>query len=112
MSADMTVAPMPASPVPESRDDYTRDVGSGRSATSAAIAARASSTRTARARSSAALLTILFRPEGPGPTLETADMLVHPEVLAAPGAEAEIGRVHDFWAMVIDQDIRAVERVE
>lgn len=58
------------------------------------------------------LFTILFRPEGPGLSMESADLLVHPEVLAAPGAEAKIAAIHDFWAMVNDQDIQAVERVQ
>lgn len=58
------------------------------------------------------LFTILFRPDGPGLSLESADMLVHPMVLAGPGAEARIAAIHDFWAMVNDQDIQAVERVQ
>ncbi len=58
------------------------------------------------------LFVLLVRPDSPRRSIECADMLVHPNVLAAPGAEAKIGGIHDFWATVNDQDIKAVERVQ
>jgi choline monooxygenase len=39
-------------------------------------------------------------------------MLVHPEVLASPGAEAKCAAIFAFWDMVNAQDIAAVERVQ
>ena len=58
------------------------------------------------------LFTLLFHPDGPESSVETADMLVHPTVLEVAGAEAKIAAIHDFWAMVNDQDIRVVEGVQ
>ncbi len=58
------------------------------------------------------LFTLLFRPDGPTRSRECADMLVHPDVLATPGAERKIAAIHDFWGMVNGQDIEAVERVQ
>lgn len=54
---------------------------------------------------------LFYRPDGPHLTIESADMLVHPNALAAPDAQQEIDRVLDFWAMVNNQDIGAVEGV-
>jgi choline monooxygenase len=58
------------------------------------------------------LFTLLFRPDGPQRTVEVASMLVHPEALEDPQADAKIDRVLSFWAMVNNQDIKAVEGVQ
>lgn len=58
------------------------------------------------------LFTLVFRPDGPGHTVEYADLLVHPESLAAPHAEAKCDAIFEFWDMVNAQDIAAVERVQ
>jgi choline monooxygenase len=58
------------------------------------------------------LFTLLLQPDGPGRTLESADMLVHPSALAAPDAEKHIDQILDFWGMVNGQDVAAVERVQ
>lgn len=58
------------------------------------------------------LFTLLFHPDGVGATIESADMLVHPNALAASDADKEIDAILDFWAMVNRQDIGAVERVQ
>ncbi len=58
------------------------------------------------------LFTLVLQPAGPGLTVERADILAHPDLLAAPGGEPKVRAIHDFWAMVNDQDIRAVERVQ
>jgi choline monooxygenase len=58
------------------------------------------------------LFTLLYRPAGPGQTIESADLLVHPNALAEPDAEAKIDTILSFWAMVNQQDIGAVERVQ
>jgi choline monooxygenase len=58
------------------------------------------------------LFTLVLRPDGPARTIEYADLLVHPETLAAPDAEAKCGAIFAFWAMVNGQDIAAVERVQ
>jgi choline monooxygenase len=58
------------------------------------------------------LFTLLYQPDGPGRTLESADMLVHPSALAVPDAQAKIDAVLSFWGMVNLQDIAAVEGVQ
>jgi choline monooxygenase len=58
------------------------------------------------------LFTLLYRPDGVGRTIESADMLVHPDALAAPGAEAKCAAIFAFWDTVNAQDIAAVERVQ
>jgi choline monooxygenase len=58
------------------------------------------------------LFTLLIHPDGPGTTIESADLLVHPHALAVPAAEKKIDTILDFWAMVNRQDILAVERVQ
>lgn len=58
------------------------------------------------------LFTLLYRPDGPGQTLESADMLVHPSALAVPDAQAKIDAIVSFWGMVNLQDIAAVEGVQ
>jgi choline monooxygenase len=58
------------------------------------------------------LFTLLIRPDGVGRTVEHADLLVHPDALAAPGAEAKYAAIFAFWDMVNAQDIAAVERVQ
>jgi choline monooxygenase len=58
------------------------------------------------------LFTLLCRPDGPGRTIEFADMLVHPETLSAPDAEATCDAIFTFWDAVNAQDIEAVERVQ
>jgi len=55
------------------------------------------------------LFVLLFRPDGPRRSLEYADLLAHPNVAAG---KAKLAAIHDFWAMVNDQDIKAVERVQ
>jgi choline monooxygenase len=58
------------------------------------------------------LFTLLLRADGPQRTVEIAGMLVHPDALNDPQAEAKIDRVLSFWGMVNDQDIQAVEGVQ
>jgi choline monooxygenase len=58
------------------------------------------------------LFTLLFQPDGPGRTRESADLLVHPSALAAPDAQARIDAILSFWGVVNLQDIAAVERVQ
>ncbi len=58
------------------------------------------------------LFTLLYQPDGPGRTLESADMLVHSEALAEPAVQEQIDRIMGFWGMVNQQDIKAVERVQ
>jgi choline monooxygenase len=58
------------------------------------------------------LFTLLYQPDGVGHTLESADLLVHPNALAEPDTDRKIDAILDFWAMVNRQDILAVERVQ
>lgn len=58
------------------------------------------------------LITLMFRPEGVGRTLEYLDMLVHPEVLQRGEIDASLDRIMDFWAFVNSQDIVLVENVQ
>jgi choline monooxygenase len=58
------------------------------------------------------LFTLLLQPDGPGRTLESADMLVHRSALDAPDADRQIDHVAGFWGMVNEQDVAAVERVQ
>ncbi len=58
------------------------------------------------------LFTLLLQPDGIGTTIESADLLVHPNALSAPNAEQEIDKILAFWSMVNGQDIMAVERVQ
>src|SRR5262249_22948673 len=58
------------------------------------------------------LFTLVLRPDGPARTIESADLLVHPDSLEAPGAEARCDAIVDFWGMVNVQYIAAVERVQ
>jgi choline monooxygenase len=58
------------------------------------------------------LFMIMFRPDGTGLSLEHADLLVHPNALEAPNADEQIDRILNFWLMVNDQDIWAVENVQ
>jgi choline monooxygenase len=58
------------------------------------------------------LFTLLFRPDGPRRTIEIAALLVHPDALNDPQANAKIDRLLSFWSMVNDQDIKAVEGVQ
>lgn len=58
------------------------------------------------------LFTLLYHPDGVGHTLESADMLVHPNALTEPNADRKIDAILDFWALVNRQDILAVERVQ
>lgn len=57
------------------------------------------------------LFLLFYRPDGPHLTIESADMLVHPNAGELPGAEKAIDAILDFWVMVNNQDIRAVENV-
>jgi choline monooxygenase len=58
------------------------------------------------------LFTLLFKPDGTNRSVEFADLLVHPDALAAPDAEKQIDGIFSFWTMVNAQDITAVERVQ
>jgi choline monooxygenase len=58
------------------------------------------------------LFTLILNPDGIGRTIEYADLLVHPATLETPGAEAALDAIFQFWAMVNEQDIAAVERVQ
>jgi choline monooxygenase len=58
------------------------------------------------------LFTLLLQPDGVGQTVESADMLVHPNALAVPDADRQIDAILSFWAMVNEQDIKAVECVQ
>ncbi|MGQ0635096.1 MAG: aromatic ring-hydroxylating oxygenase subunit alpha, partial [Planctomycetaceae bacterium] len=58
------------------------------------------------------LVTLLFRPQDAGVSLEYLDMLVHPRALEAPDIDATLDRVMSFWRFVNDQDVRLVERVQ
>ncbi len=58
------------------------------------------------------LFMLFYRPEGPGVTIESADMLVHPNALEAPDAAVEIDKIMAFWSMVNGQDVWAVENVQ
>ena len=58
------------------------------------------------------LLTLLFRPSGPGLTIEHVDMLVHPDALARPGIHESLDRIMNFWCFVNDKDVTLVEGVQ
>lgn len=58
------------------------------------------------------LVTLLFRPDGPARTLESVDMLVHPDALARPDASTSLDRIMNFWCFVNDQDVGLVEGVQ
>jgi choline monooxygenase len=58
------------------------------------------------------LFALVLLPDGPARTIESADLLVHPDSLEARGAEARCDAIVDFWGMVNVQDIAAVERVQ
>lgn len=58
------------------------------------------------------LLTLLFRPDGVGRTLESVDMLVHPEALHLPHIDESLDRIMKFWCYVNDQDVGLVEDVQ
>jgi choline monooxygenase len=58
------------------------------------------------------VFTLLLHPDGPGTTLESADMLVHPNAIGVANADARIDHIADFWCMVNVQDVEAVERVQ
>ena len=58
------------------------------------------------------LFTLLFFPDGPGRTNESADLLVHPSALDVPDSAAKQDAILSFWGMVNQQDIAAVEGVQ
>ena len=58
------------------------------------------------------LFTLLTRPDGVGSTVESADLLVHPDALRAERAEEKLSATFEYWDMVNRQDIAAVERVQ
>jgi choline monooxygenase len=58
------------------------------------------------------LLTLLYRPDGAGRTIESADMLVLPEAMADPNFKQKFKEIFKFWDLVNNQDITAVERVQ
>ncbi|MCP5100002.1 MAG: aromatic ring-hydroxylating dioxygenase subunit alpha [Chloroflexi bacterium] len=55
---------------------------------------------------------MIARPDGPAHTVEETYILVHPESLAAEGAETELDQLTDFWTLVNNQDIDIVEKVQ
>jgi len=58
------------------------------------------------------LFLLHFRPDGPGQTIESADMLVHPSALTSPDASQQIDAIFNFWTMVNQQDVGIVETVQ
>ena len=58
------------------------------------------------------LFTLLTRPDGVGSTVESADLLVHPDALRAERAGEKLNAIFEYWDMVNHQDIAAVERVQ
>lgn len=58
------------------------------------------------------LVTLLFRPDGPTRTLESVDMLVHPDALERPGIDESLDRIMNFWCFVNEQDVDLVEGVQ
>lgn len=58
------------------------------------------------------LFTLLLQPDGPGQTIESGDLLIHPNALTVPGAQPKVDSIASFWGMVNAQDIAAVERVQ
>jgi choline monooxygenase len=55
--------------------------------------------------------TLVIRPDGIGRSLESADLLVHPNVYRAEGTQDKLDAIFAYWQMVNRQDIAAVERV-
>lgn len=55
---------------------------------------------------------MLLTPDGPLATHEQTFLLSHPDSLAAPGAQAELDSLLEFWDLVNRQDIAVVERVQ
>jgi len=58
------------------------------------------------------LFTLLLKPDGYGRTVESADLLVHPNVWRSENAKEKLDSIFKYWDMVNGQDIRAVERVQ
>jgi choline monooxygenase len=58
------------------------------------------------------LFTLVINPHSFNHTTEYADLLVHPASLETPGAENALDAIFEFWAMVNQQDVAAVERVQ
>ena len=58
------------------------------------------------------LFMLLFKPDGTNRTVESADLLVHPNALSASDSDRKIDETFAFWSMVNRQDIAAVERVQ
>lgn len=58
------------------------------------------------------LLTLLFRPDGPTSTIESMDMLVHPQAAEDSGNDEEFDHIVQFWDMVNKQDIDIVQQVQ
>lgn len=58
------------------------------------------------------LVILLFRPDGPRRTLESVDMLVHPEALQRPGIDESLDRIMNFWCYVNEQDVDLVAGVQ
>lgn len=58
------------------------------------------------------VFSLVMTPAAPGETLESADLLVHPSVLAEPQIECKLDEIFAFYDMVNLQDVRAVERVQ
>jgi choline monooxygenase len=55
---------------------------------------------------------LLVRPVTPTRTVETLYLLAHPESRTAPGAQAEIEQLLEFWDVVNREDVAIVERVQ
>jgi choline monooxygenase len=58
------------------------------------------------------LFTLLLRPQGPSETVESIDLLAHPNVIQTPGYEEHIAEIFKYWDRVNRQDFEAVERVQ
>ncbi len=58
------------------------------------------------------LFVLLMNPESSTHTAEYGDLLVHPNILNTHGAETKIDAMFQFYDMVNEQDILAVERVQ
>ena len=58
------------------------------------------------------LFLLMFKPDGTNRSVESADLLVHPNALAAADSGRKIDVIFNFWSMVNAQDVLAVERVQ
>jgi len=58
------------------------------------------------------LFMLKFQPDGPNRSIESTDLLVHPNALGGEGIDEKIDQIFQFWNMVNTQDVAAVERVQ